>query len=216
MASSAMFVQLPSASLQESTVQATPSSQSTGVPAWQTPELQVSAPLQAIPSSHIASLEHPASGMPASMPASTVPASLVEPASIGEPASTGDPASAAPPSDVAPASVLDTPESWATKASRAPVPESTGAAPPSAQPAKHRAQRRNGKARPPKQVEAEPRMRISREEPQLPETPRVVSTVQQINDGGGQSTPRPPIETPRQRAAVPEPEGHRWQDMDDW
>ena len=60
MLSSGVFVHAPVAESQVSTVQVTPSSQSTGVPSMQAPPTQVSMPLQASPSSQSAGLLQPA------------------------------------------------------------------------------------------------------------------------------------------------------------
>ena len=64
----ALLTQAACASLQESVVQALPSSQFGAVPAVQEPPLQVSAPLQYRPSSQSAFVEQP--GVPASRYAS--------------------------------------------------------------------------------------------------------------------------------------------------
>ena len=62
-----VFTQPPSASEQASTVQSTESAQSGGVPAAQAPASQVSAPLQAKPSSQSPSVVHGSRGTQPSM-----------------------------------------------------------------------------------------------------------------------------------------------------
>jgi hypothetical protein len=61
---SGVWVQLFVASSHASLVQATPSSQLGGVPAWHAPPTHVSAPLQYVPSSHCASLVQVAVPLP--------------------------------------------------------------------------------------------------------------------------------------------------------